>query len=434
MEGDYRRRRRRRRNSSSSSSSSKRKSVSLERNVVQITPTDYSGWIKMKILPCMICFRTSLCCFTGGHAFSRRGDSFSSNDCGIKGYMENEKMNYGDFLKKAQTGDILLFEGNGKFSCLSTCFTQVRWSHTGIVVRLRNEQTGMNEIFIWESTKPDDTLDFLSGTDKDGPRLVYADEKIYQYASLNYTIAYRQMKINDTRIISDIESGKTDLYMWAVLLQLSRLTYEKDPFELSNAHLRLITGIYSHGNNNDNANSIFCSEQNMYTYRNGMGLSLYDYEDDVTYAPEDFSPEDFAEETEGIPFTKGAIDAYTGGVIRPPQAEFGIQWILASTYDIDPLLRSRYERFVNKRGNRELYRIMQKALDNVRTILINFKNHIEESNRGRNRRDNNNDDDDDDDDDDGNDYDDDKGIRENIDIEKLDFVPIFNVSFSYRIF
>jgi hypothetical protein len=312
--------------------------------------------------------RSLFCCFTGGFAITRNGGP----NQGI--------VSYEYFLKTAKTGDILLFEGIGVFSWAIQCFTQVRYSHVGMVVRIRDEDTGEDHLFIWESTTQDQTYDFLTRRDKNGPRLVSAHEKLYQYAKNNYTISYRPMRIDDPRVIADMEDGLTDLYLWAVLFSMSKVPYETDVFELTNAHLRLITGI-TEQREKGNRFAMFCSELVSYTYRNGMGFSFVDHRISRAMAPEDFTPEDFAEETQGIPF---AMDFYRGehqGVlVRPAQAIFGGQYIIATASRMDKLLDFMYKKFLRSLRS-QMDRMIQESIPEIVNTLKNYQKEL--SNRRR---------------------------------------------------
>jgi hypothetical protein len=313
--------------------------------------------------------RSLICCFTGGFGITRRGAN------------TREVVSYRYFLDTARTGDILLFEGNGAFSFVIQCFSQLRYSHVGMVVRLLDEETGKEHLFIWESTTKDQTHDFLTGRDKNGPRLVSAHEKLLEYAVNNYTISYRPMRIDDPRIVADIEDGVTDLYMWATFFLMSKLPYETDIFELSNAHLRMITGV-TEDREMGNRFAMFCSELVGYTLRNGMGFSFFDYRDNRAMAPEDFSPEDFTEEAQGIPF---AMDFYrdNGGIlVRPAQALYGGQYIVATNSRIDAMLRRKYEEFTGPRrgeplrSKKALEQMFKDSIPEIATALLNYKEEL----------------------------------------------------------
>ena len=298
----------------------------------------------------------SLCCFfTGGFGISRRDTS---------GTMY--QMSYEYFLKTAKTGDILLFEGKGWSSCLIQCSTQVRYSHIGIILRIRDSNKEEN-LFVFESTRPDRTYDFLTGTDKDGPRLVSVHERIFTYARRNYTVTYRPMKIWDSRIVEQMDSGLTDLYMWATILLMSRLPYELNMRELANAHLRLITGI-----DQPNQKSVFCSELVAILYRNGMGLSLEDLETGEQWAPQDFTPEDFAEQTQGIPFAKDSYNRDGTRLIRPAQATYSSQYVVGSYSHFDPVLVTLYQSFL-RMGQERLEDMFDRGMPSVKKALKEFK-------------------------------------------------------------
>jgi hypothetical protein len=181
------------------------------------------------------------------------------------------------------------------------------------------------------------------------------------------------MKIWDSRIIEQMESGVTDLYMWATILLMSRLPYELNMRELANAHLRLITGI-----NNPNQKSIFCSELVAIMYRNGMGLSLTDVETGIQWAPQDFTPEDFAEQTQGIPFAKDSYTRDGTRMLRPAQTTYSGQYVLGSYSHIDPVLVSLYRGFLTT-GRDRLEEMFDRGMPTVKRALMEFKEFIEKS-------------------------------------------------------
>jgi hypothetical protein len=257
-----------------------------------------------------------------------------------------------------------------------------------MVIRLRDENTGEEYLFIWESTTRDYTYDFLTGKDKNGPRLVSAHEKLYQYSRDNFTISYRPMIVQDKRVIEDMEDGITDLYMWALIFLMSKVPYETDLFELSNAHLRLITGV-TEKREISNRFAMFCSELIAYTYRNGMGFSFSDYRIGRSWAPEDYSPEDFAEETQGIPFAMDFYREEGAQLIRPAQAIFGGQYIVATNSKQDKMLDTMYSKFIRGSGESKtslkdkIGHIFDKTMPEIVSALLEYQKELQSLRRDK---------------------------------------------------
>jgi hypothetical protein len=214
----------------------------------------------------------------------------------------------------------------------------MRYSHIGVVVKIADPDNPTHPHFmLWESTRPDGTYDFITGTDKDGLRLVSMHEKLYEYARQNYSISYRPMTVWNEKVRKRIERGDAALKAWALFLQGSHIPYETDYVELANSHKRWVVG--TSGDllkDSKSLESVFCSEGVMWFFRDAMGLSLEDEVEGITWLPRDFTPEDFAKETEGIPF------AYSD----PPQASFGGQYVVASRGSLSKGLKKRYQDYM----------------------------------------------------------------------------------------
>ncbi len=245
-------------------------------------------------------------------------------------------LDYEKFLSQVKTGDLFLFEGKGAWSWAIQCVTQMRYSHMAVAIKLVNPKEPERPYFmLWESTQKDETYDFITRTDKDGLRLVSMHEKLYEYANANYSVSYRPIRVHEEGVRKRINDGKAGTKAWELILRGAHIPYETDYIELANAHKRWVVGERGHAGEH-NRDSVFCSEAVMWFYRDAMGLSLEDEENGITWVPEDFTPADFAQESEGIPF------AYSD----PPRATFGGQYEVASRGSIDDGLVRRYQAFL----------------------------------------------------------------------------------------
>lgn len=247
-------------------------------------------------------------------------------------------LDYESFLSQVKTGDIFLFEGRGGASWTIQCFTGMRYSHIGMAVKMIDPEDPRNpQYMIWESARPGGSYDFITGTDKNGLRLVNMHEKLYEYATLNYSISYRPITVWDDAVREKIGEGEAFMKAWALFLQGAHIPYETNYVELANAHKRWIVG--SSGDllkDRQSLKSVFCSEGVMWFFQNAMFLSLEDEEEGITWLPRDFTPEDFAKESEGVPFTYS----------DPPQASFGGQYVVASRGSINKGLKQRYQEYL----------------------------------------------------------------------------------------
>lgn len=276
---------------------------------------------------------------------------FPFHGCWRGFYNAQSVMDYGEFLRECKTGDILLFEGKGIYSWLIQCATQSKYSHIGMVVKIQVPGVKEPMTFLWESTKPDGSYDFITRVDKDGPRMVSIHEKVYEYSRANFSIHYRPFYLHDDSLVDDIQSGETSKRSWEIFMRGAQIPYETEYGELANAHKRWVVGSEAHTPANQNA--VFCSEAVMWYYKEAVGLSLRDESHAVPleWEPENFTPNDFAMESEGIPF------AYAS----PPQATFGGQYVLATRDAANPKLAEKYRQFQTEK--RKLAEAFSKAID-----------------------------------------------------------------------
>ncbi len=248
---------------------------------------------------------------------------------------------YENFLSQVKTGDIFLFEGTGGFSWWIQCTTTVKYSHIAVVVKLVDPANpGKPHFMLWESSGKDGMYDFVTKGSKDGLRLVSMHQKLYEYGMNDYSVSYRPMTVYDKTSLDYIAEGRTNMKAWELILRGAHIPYETDYVELLNSYKRWVVGERGHLGEH-NRESVFCSEGVMWFYRDAMGLSLEDAENGITWVPEDFTPEDFAQESEGIPF------AYSD----PPRASFGGQYTLVTKNTIGKALRRRYREFMRNKDS-----------------------------------------------------------------------------------
>ncbi len=92
--------------------------------------------------------------------------------------MMKETVDYAYLQEHATTFDILLWSGGSKISSIIRTFTKTKWcSHVGMIVRMKDDP----EVYTFESDWDSKTTDILTGTKKNGPRLVNLREKMKHY-------------------------------------------------------------------------------------------------------------------------------------------------------------------------------------------------------------------------------------------------------------
>ena len=181
----------------------------------------------------------------------------------------------------AQTGDILLFEGNSIFGIFEECMTKSPYSHVAMFVR----DPTTNKLFVWESSNADNNMDVITNTKKEGPRLIPARVKIEEYLQLfGNGIIYRKLiKPEGTVVFSDKQ--------WPILRQFMaqevEKTFEKYIYTMgeSYTHMQLFP-------RNQDLTSVFCSEEVAHTWITA-GVPLY-------RRPDQHCPQDFSEDQQDL--------------------------------------------------------------------------------------------------------------------------------------
>ncbi len=105
-------------------------------------------------------------------------------------YPKGPFIHYEDLQRDATTFDLLLWCGGSEISSIIRTFTRTDWySHVGMVVRLKNDP----EVYTYESDWDSKTVDLLTNTRKNGPRLVNVREKMKNYDGPFF--AYRRLHL-----------------------------------------------------------------------------------------------------------------------------------------------------------------------------------------------------------------------------------------------
>lgn len=94
------------------------------------------------------------------------------------------------FMQTCKTGDLLLMESDGIAAWMQTWWTGSTASHVAVVVVGED-----NEVYIYESTFAEPgVVDVITNTEKSGPMLVRADERIHHYLlHVGFVIRHRPM-------------------------------------------------------------------------------------------------------------------------------------------------------------------------------------------------------------------------------------------------
>ncbi len=190
--------------------------------------------------------------------------------------------------KFADTGDILLFSGNGPFSIAEQVVTNSVYSHIGMIYRDPKSKICFN----WESTLADYTIDVFTKEHKTGPRLIPLHESASTYLDEGGNfVVYRKLytpfdekteKGGTRRSYSESENKK--LLRW--MQRQNQKTYEEKLWELPAAYYKQT--LYPRGADNS---SYFCSELVADTWKM-QNIPLHRASD--LYCPQDFSVKDEA--------------------------------------------------------------------------------------------------------------------------------------------
>ncbi len=174
---------------------------------------------------------------------------------------------YENIRRRLQTGDIVLFSGKGGISTGIKWFTQSKWSHVGMVLRL-NE---WDAVMLWESTTLSDIKDIESGKERKGVQLIPLSERIRKYKG---EVSIRLLEVErSSEMLAE--------------LSLLRAEIKGRPYEQN--LIELIRSAYDGllGDNMEDLSSLFCSEMVAEAYQR-MGLLTQEIPSNE-YTPKDFS-------------------------------------------------------------------------------------------------------------------------------------------------
>lgn len=187
---------------------------------------------------------------------------------------------YDTIETQLNTGDIVLFSGKDNISFGIQWFSDSKWSHIGMVLRLPQS----DKPFLWESTTLSNMIDLNSGQKTEGVQRVFLRERVQSYPG---EVAVRQLRV------------KRDFKMLAALSQFRQevqgKAYETDKVQLIKS---AYDGLY--GENSKDLNSIFCSELLAEAYQR-MGLL------DLSLPSNEYAPRDFASEA-NLNLLKGTLE------------------------------------------------------------------------------------------------------------------------------
>ncbi len=190
-------------------------------------------------------------------------------------------VSYDSIRDELDTGDIVLYSGKGHVSSIIKLGTFSRWSHVGMVLRLRE----YDFITIWESTTLSKLKDLVSGQPRKGVQLVPLSDRVRTYDG---AIAVRRL----TRVRRGPKMRKE-------LMEL-RSELRGKPYEESRVELLRSAYDGPFGANEEDLSSIFCSELVAEAYQR-LGL-LSHGKPSNEYTPADFS------ESRGLRLLKGKLD------------------------------------------------------------------------------------------------------------------------------
>ncbi len=147
-------------------------------------------------------------------------------------------MDYDTIRKNLDTGDLVFFSGRGPISNMIKVMTRSKWSHVGMVIRVR----AWDMVLLWESTTLSPVKDLQSGTVRQGIQLVPLSERVKTYKG---TMGVRLLNAYKTN------------HMINALIKLRREVAGR-PYEENK--LELFRSIYSSFPGAEDLSSLFCSE------------------------------------------------------------------------------------------------------------------------------------------------------------------------------
>lgn len=205
-------------------------------------------------------------------------------------------MKYSDVISKAETFDVFLFSGRGKFSSLIEFCSSSKYSHVGIVVTEKDLKTmdiyvkpklkDPDGLYLFHSNKGaiGDCVDVRTGQSLSGVQINSLKMVLENYVGEYY---YRKLHLTHTRehYLGDLKE---------VINDYEGLPYENNMCEL----LMAIFPCYCQGTDME---TVFCSELVAQTY---IQTGIFDPEE--ADASNNYIPLDFAQEADDEPpFAEG---------------------------------------------------------------------------------------------------------------------------------
>lgn len=175
---------------------------------------------------------------------------------------------YANARKKLRTGDVVLFSGKGGISTGIKWFTNSKWSHVGMVVRVPE----WDMVLLWESTTLSNVADIQSGKAVKGVQLVSLSDRLKTYDG---AVSVRRLD----GVERDATFNNT---LTTLRRELQGRPYERDETEL------LLSAVDGFGlvTNDRDLSSLFCSEMVAEAYQR-LGLLPKDPPSNE-YTPRDF--------------------------------------------------------------------------------------------------------------------------------------------------
>lgn len=178
------------------------------------------------------------------------------------------------------TGDIVLFSGKGPISAGIKVGTRSRWSHVGMLIKLKE----YDFLTLWESTTLRSVDDVVYKRPVSGVQLVPLSARLNSYTGVAAVRILQGVHFND---------GQTRALM-ALRRNLSGRPYERSKIELIKA---AYDGAF--GANEEDLSSLFCSELVAEAYQN-LGLL------DGDTPSNEYTPADFSQDRD-LPLLRGSL-------------------------------------------------------------------------------------------------------------------------------
>jgi hypothetical protein len=195
--------------------------------------------------------------------------------------LSRQQLPLNDFLMNLQSFDIVLMKGLLVTSKEAQSLTNSIWAHSGMVVvagDLNLPGIDPNARLYWEANTADTAVDLLSNTLKEGPQLVYLQDRIVHNYWVNYDGAFCARKLFYNRQPS----------MITTLNQVMQDTHPCGLPVVNGQYLELPYFLMGRFQNQVSPpGTFFCSQLLAHTYM-ALGLLTQQYPDN-SYVPADFT-------------------------------------------------------------------------------------------------------------------------------------------------